>query len=84
LVYIPHHEEIDLGKNYSQNIFKFAKIKGQKDLENEIELCNLFITDYSSISFDFMFQNKPVLYYTIDKSYNNSNDTLFLGIIFQI
>ena len=63
LVYIPHHEEIDLGKNYSQNIFKFAKIKGQKDLENEIELCNLFITDYSSISFDFIFQNKSIFYY---------------------
>ena len=33
LIYIPHHEEIDLGKNYSQNIFKYAKIKGQNGLE---------------------------------------------------
>ena len=33
LIYIPHHEEIDLGKNYSQNIFKYAKIKGQNGLK---------------------------------------------------
>jgi len=82
LIYIPHHEEIDLGKNYSQNIFKYAKIKGQNDLENDIEQCNLFITDYSSISFDFMFQNKPVLFYDIDKSYNNTNDSIYFGNYF--
>ena len=33
LIYIPNHEEIDLGKNYSQNIFKYAKIKGQNGLK---------------------------------------------------
>ena len=34
LIYTPHHEEIDLGKNYSQNIFKYAIIKDQNSLEN--------------------------------------------------
>ena len=82
MTYIPHHEEIDLGKNYSKNIFKYAKIKGQNDLENDIEQCNLFITDYSSISFDFMFQQKPVLFYDIDKSYNNTNDSIYFGNYF--
>lgn len=68
LIYIPHHEEIDLEKNYSQNIFAYAKVKNQRDLEYYIEQCSLFITDFSSISFDFMFQNKPVLFYLLDRN----------------
>jgi CDP-glycerol glycerophosphotransferase (TagB/SpsB family) len=93
LIYIPHHEEIDLGKNYSQNNFKFAKIKKQGNLEYYIEQCSLFITDFSSIAFDFMFQNKPVLYYAIDKNekysfkgkeyLNKPNDTIFFGNYFS-
>ena len=39
----------------------------QKNLAYYIEQCSLFITDFSSISFDFMFQNKPVLFYHLDK-----------------
>ena len=72
LILIPHHEEIDLGKNYSQSIFKYAQIKNQSDLEHYIEQCSLFVTDFSSISFDFMFQNKAVLFYPIDKNDNDS------------
>ena len=41
-------------------------MKGQKYLEIDMEQYNLLITDYSSISFDLMFQNKPVLFYAID------------------
>ena len=66
MIYIPYHEEFDLGKNYSQNIYKYVKMKGQIDSEFDLEQCNLWITDYSSISFDLMSQNKPVLFYAID------------------
>ena len=93
LVYIPHHEEIDLGKNYSQKLFKYAQIKNQSKLEHYIEQCSLLITDFSSICFDFMFQNKIVLFYEIDKNNENSyyqnnyrikpNDTLFFGNYFS-
>lgn len=89
LIYIPHHQEINLGKNYSQDIYKYAQIKNQSELEHYIEQCSLLITDFSSISFDFMFQNKPVLFYAIDKNDNNSfnqginmispNDTFYFG-----
>ena len=47
------------------------------------------VTDFSSISFDFMFQNKPVLFYPLDKKDCNSfiekefmaepNDTIYFG-----
>ena len=93
LIYIPHHEEIDLGKDYSQNYYEYAQIKNQSKLEHYIEQCSLLITDFSSISFDFMFQNKPVLFYAIDKDdnhyfiekncMNNPNDTLYFGNYFS-
>ena len=31
-----------------------------------IKECSLLITDFSSVAFDFMFQNKPVLFYLLD------------------
>ena len=32
LIYILYHEVFDLYKNYSKNIYKYANMKGQKDL----------------------------------------------------
>ena len=86
LINIPHHQEVINGKNYSQDIYEYAKIKKQIDLEHYIEHCSLFITDFSSLCFDFMFQNKPVLFYKIDKNEfikNNYNDTLYFGNFFH-
>ena len=92
LIYIPHHREVELGKQYLTNTYKYSKILNQSNLEHCIERCSLFITDFSSLSFDFMFQNKPVLFYAIDKNDNNtiiekkfmkeSNDTIYFGNFF--
>ena len=67
-------------------------IKSQIYLEHYIEQCSLFITDISSIAFDFMFQNKPVLFYAIDinenysypgkKYMNQPNYTIYFGNFF--
>ena len=66
LVFIQHHHDVirrrKINKNYSGKI-KFIE---QKYLSHYIEQCSLFITDFSSISFDFMFQDKPVLFYHLD------------------
>ena len=93
LIYIPHHKEIELGKKYHQNSYKYCKLSNQSSLEHYIEQCSLLITDFSSISFDFMFQNKPVLFYSIDINDKNSiiekkfmrepNDTLYFGNYFS-
>ena len=80
----------------NKNISSKIKFLPQKNLSHYIEQCSLFITDFSSISFDFMFQNKPVLFYHLDKNdkfmfkeksfmkidYNNSIyfDNVFLKI----
>ena len=92
LIYIPHHREVDLGKNYYQKNYKYCKILNQSNLEYYIDHCSLFVTDFSSLSFDFMFQNKPVLYYAIDKNDKNvhiekkfmkSKDIIYFGNFFS-
>lgn len=89
LIYIPHHHELYKNKNFDENQLKYAKFYNNSYLTHYIEQCSLLVTDFSSISFDFMFQNKPVLFYLIDandsldfpeKSYmKNKNDIIFFG-----
>ena len=67
LIFIQHHNDVRRGRSISKNISPNIKLKEQKFLAHYIEQCSLFITDFSSISFDFMFQNKPVLFYHLDK-----------------
>ena len=69
----------------------YAKIAGQIKLTKYIKKCSLLITDISSVSFAFMFQYKPVLFYLLD--YNDTininekksidpNNKLYFGNIF--
>ena len=44
------------------------------NLSNYILQCSLLVTDFSSISFAFIFQNKPVLFYLID--YKDNIDSI--------
>ena len=66
LIFIQHHHDVRRGRIINQNYSKNIKIMSQKYLAHYIEQCSLFITDFSSISFDFMFQDKPVLFYHLD------------------
>ena len=68
LIFIQHHHDVRRGMIINQNISHNIKFLTQKYLSHYIEQCSLFITDFSSISFDFMFQNKPVLFYHLDKN----------------
>ena len=70
LIYIPHHNELFLNKTYQQEKMSYTKIVGQNNLTKYIKKCSLFITDFSSISFAFMFLKKPILFYLID--YNDT------------
>ena len=72
LIYIPHHYELLLKKKYNQSNYQYAKILGQIYLTKYINKCSLLVTDFSSISFAFMYKKKPVLYYLID--YFDTND----------
>ena len=66
LIYIQHHNDVIRKRNLNIKNLSYIKLKPQKYLAHYIEQCSLFITDFSSISFDFMFQNKPVLFYHLD------------------
>lgn len=93
LFYIPHHLDLLKKKIYSQKKFKYAKIKDNSILTHLIEKCSLLVTDFSSLSFEFMFQNKPVLFYLIDindkkyfeekKYMNNKKDPIYFGNVFS-
>ena len=67
LIFIQHHHDVLRERIIEKNLFPNVKFMKQKNLAYYIEQCSLFITDFSSISFDFMFQNKPVLFYHLDK-----------------
>ena len=66
LIYIPHHFDEIRKRIFKKNEFPKIIMEKQESLSYYIERCSLFITDFSSISFDFMFQKKPVLFYFID------------------
>ena len=66
IIYIQHHFDFLRKRPFNQNNFQYIKYRNQSFLSHYIEKCSLLITDFSTICFDFMFLNKPVLFYLID------------------
>ena len=66
LIYIQHHYDYKRNRPFNPEDFPYVKYRNQSFLSYYIEQCSLFITDFSTISFDFMFMNKPALFYKID------------------
>ncbi|MBQ2831597.1 CDP-glycerol:glycerophosphate glycerophosphotransferase [Methanobrevibacter sp.] len=70
-----------------RNLHKFAgaftthpDVKFDLDLTNYTETFNtasLLISDYSSVSFDFAYMKKPVIYYQFDKDYHFDVDDAY-------
>ncbi|MBQ9271940.1 MAG: glycosyltransferase [Alphaproteobacteria bacterium] len=68
LYFAPHHAllyiaHIDFDLSNEKNI----QIIDTQNISRYIRKCSCLLTDFSSVAFDFMFQNKPVIFYTLDK-----------------
>ena len=68
LYFAPHHANFYVNKTYvTANNNYITNIKAD-NISQYIKKCSCLVTDFSSVSFDFMLQNKPVLYYIPDKN----------------
>ncbi|MGL5152527.1 MAG: CDP-glycerol glycerophosphotransferase family protein, partial [Clostridium sp.] len=64
-----HHtmKEFIVEKLEELNLSKNIKIcTGEESINDLIKECDICITDYSSLFFDFIYQNKPVIHYLFD------------------
>jgi CDP-glycerol glycerophosphotransferase (TagB/SpsB family) len=94
LIYIQHHFDFLRKRIFNQKDFPYVKYKNQTFLFHYIQQCSLLVTDFSTISFDFMFLNKPTIFYLIDvndkryfeeKEYMkyNKNNNIYFGNVFS-
>jgi len=70
-LYFALHHKVYVNYKYKIEGIKYVKFIEVKNIADYIEKSNLFITDFSSIVFDFIYQRKPIIIYIPDY-----NDTL--------
>ena len=65
--YKRHHQELSATNGYHKYYNNYIhEVNDSENFSQIIDNSSLFITDYSTLCFDFMFQNKPVLFYPLD------------------
>ena len=68
MIFFPHREMQLLARNFksdSKNI-KIGK-PGEYDVQELLKKAKILITDYSSVIFDFVYMDKPVVFYQFDQ-----------------
>ena len=89
LIFFPHNEMQRLAHNFksNNNRIKIGK-PGEFDIQELLKKSSILITDYSSVFFDFVYMDKPVLFYQFDqkdffsKHYESSGKPYPFGDIF--
>lgn len=67
LYFAPHHALAgNLGIDFKITN-NYVQVVPTQNISEHIKKCSCLVTDFSSVAFDFMFQNKPVLFYLLDK-----------------
>ncbi|GLI56788.1 hypothetical protein PM10SUCC1_23020 [Propionigenium maris DSM 9537] len=64
-LHIKLHKFIDLFQELENDVIEIVEA-GDEDVQTLLKKSKLLITDYSSISFDFIYMEKPVLFYQYD------------------
>lgn len=90
LLFFPHNEIQKLAHNFKT---KNSHIKignpGEFDIQTLLKKSSILVTDYSSVFFDFVYMNKPVIFYQFDqndffgKHYKSSGKPYPFGDIFN-
>ncbi len=65
--------------NYVKNLESFIFSDYEFDLNSILDVCNVLITDYSGVIFDFLYLDRPIITYTPDYKEFKSNT----GFIFD-
>lgn len=67
-IYLAVHHALKANSNINLNIdLDNIEVVDTKKISHYIKKSSLLITDLSSVCFDFMFQNKPVIFYGLDR-----------------
>ena len=61
-----YNENIEKITTYMQNLKNFRFINYDFDLNSVLSLCDLLISDYSGVIFDYLFQDKAIITYAPD------------------
>ncbi|MBP5512727.1 CDP-glycerol glycerophosphotransferase family protein [Candidatus Saccharibacteria bacterium] len=68
LIFFPHNEMQKLAHNFKSNNDRIKIGKpGEFDIQELLKKSSILITDYSSVFFDFVYMNKPVIFYQFDQ-----------------
>jgi len=77
MVYKPHFHELQNLVNLNLNLTNILLANDEKtwgDVYSYIHYFDLLISDYSSIAFDFLCADKPIVLYTYDLEYYRTHD----------
>lgn len=69
-----YHDELRFEFNNDNSNIVFIKSNIDFDIQEELLNTNILITDYSSIYFDFLLLNRPVIFSAFDLKEYNDND----------
>lgn len=72
-----HQKDIDNLKNEYSNIIFVKDEDIEQDIYSILHLTDFLITDYSSIYFDYLHTNKPIIFFAFDKEDYLKNDRAF-------
>ena len=76
-----YNNKIEKLTNYLLNLESFVFADYDFDLNSILDICDVLITDYSGVIFDFLYLNRPIITYTPD--YRNLIQILVLCLIQQ-
>lgn len=67
LLFLPHQGLQSIGYKFQSNMKHVRILNQQKsDVHHYLMECNVMITDFSSVQFDFAYMKKPIIYHQVD------------------